>query len=59
MRDVGCRLRDTELVYRDLSTQLDLLGRKLNVLIDSVERSHRIDCRDTSNRESRIPQLAS
>jgi four helix bundle protein len=30
-----------EAAYRDLSTQLDLLGRKLNVFIDSVERSHR------------------
>jgi len=48
-----------EVVYRDLSTQLDLLGRKLNVFIDSVERSHRIDRRDISNRESRIAQLAS
>jgi four helix bundle protein len=48
-----------EVVYRDLITQLDLLGRKLNVFIDSVERSHRIDRRDISNRESRITQLAS
>ena len=48
-----------EVVYRDLSTQLDLLGRKLNVFIDSVERSHRIDRRDIANRESRIAQLAS
>src|SRR6266540_3125800 len=30
-----------ELVYRDLSAQLDLLGRKLNVFIETVERSHR------------------
>src|SRR5213592_4186702 len=29
-----------ELVYRDLSARLDLLGRKLNVFI-GVERSHR------------------
>ena len=27
-----------ELVYRDLSAQLDLLGRKLNVFIETVER---------------------
>ena len=48
-----------EVAYRDLSTLLDLLGRKLNVFIDSVERSHRIDRRDISNPESRITQLAS
>src|SRR2546427_12306382 len=34
-----------EDIYRDLSTQLDLLGRKLNVFIDSVERLHRTDRR--------------
>src|SRR5947207_392836 len=32
-----------EVVYRDLASQLDLLGRKLNVFIASVERSHRTD----------------
>src|SRR5262245_53970809 len=32
-----------EVVYRDLSAQLDLLGRKLNVFIETVERSHRIE----------------
>ena len=48
-----------EIVYRDLSTQLDLLGRKLNVFIDSVERSHRIDRRSTPNPQSRIAHLAS
>jgi four helix bundle protein len=47
-----------EVVYRDLSTQLDLLGRKLNVFIDSVERSHRIHRRDIPNPESRIAHLA-
>jgi four helix bundle protein len=47
-----------EVVYRDLSTQLDLLGRKLNVFIDSVERSHRTN-RDISHHTSRIAQLAS
>ena len=47
-----------EVVSRDLSTQLDLLGRKLNVFIDSVERSHRTN-RDISHHTSRIAQLAS
>ena len=46
-----------EVVYRDLSTQPDLLGRK-NVFIDSVERSHRTN-RDISHHTSRIAQLAS
>jgi len=48
-----------EVVYRDLSTQLDLLGRKLNVFIDSVERSNRVDRRDIPNPESRLAHLAS
>jgi four helix bundle protein len=48
-----------EAVYRDLSTQLDLLGRKLNVFIESVERSHRIDRRAIASPESRIAHLAS
>lgn len=48
-----------EVVYRDLSTQLDLLGRKLNVFIDGVERSQRTDRRGISNPESRIAHLAS
>src|SRR5437899_2203064 len=43
-----------ELVYHDLSAQLDLLGRKLNVFIDSVERSHRTDRSDIPNPASRI-----
>jgi four helix bundle protein len=29
-----------EAVYRDLQTQLDLLGRKLNVFVKGVEREH-------------------
>ena len=48
-----------EVVYRDLSAQLDLLGRKLNVFIGSVEHSHRIDRRGVPNPESRIAHLAS
>ena len=48
-----------EVVYRESSTQLDLLGRKLNVFIDSVERSHRVDRRDIPNPESRLAHLAS
>jgi hypothetical protein len=43
-----------EVVYRDLSTQLDLLGRKLNVFIDGVERSHRTDRSDIPNPVPRI-----
>ena len=48
-----------EVLYRDLSARLDLLGRKLNVFIDSVERSHRTDRRDIPDPESRIAHLAS
>jgi four helix bundle protein len=48
-----------ELVYRDLSGPLDLLGRKLNVFIDSVERSHRTGRSDISERVSPIAHLAS
>jgi four helix bundle protein len=29
-----------EAMYRDLQAQLDLLGRKLNVFIEGVEREH-------------------
>jgi four helix bundle protein len=47
-----------EIVYRDLSAQLDLLGRKINVFIDTVERSHRTN-RDISHHASRIAHLAS
>ena len=48
-----------EVVYRDLSDRLDLLGRKLNVFIDSVERSHRTDRSNIPDPESRIAHLAS
>jgi four helix bundle protein len=50
-----------EVVYRDLSARLDLLGRKLNVFIDSVERSHRTHRThrsDISDPGSRIAHLA-
>lgn len=47
-----------EVVYRDLSAQLDVLGRKLNVFIDSVERSHGTDRRDIPDPQSRISHLA-
>ena len=30
----------SEATFRDLETQLDLLGRKLNVFIEGVEREH-------------------
>jgi len=49
----------TQAVYRVLSTQLDLLGRKLNVFIDSVERLHRTNGRAIPERVSRIAHLAS
>jgi four helix bundle protein len=45
-----------EAVYRDLQAQLDLLGRKLNVFIDGVEREHRPE---SPNPASRIPHPAS
>jgi len=48
-----------ELVYRDLRARLDLLGRKLNVFIDSVERSHRTGRSDIPDPGSRIAHLAS
>ena len=48
-----------ELVYRDLSARLDLLGRKLNVFIDSVERLHRTNRSDIAEPASRITHLAS
>jgi four helix bundle protein len=47
-----------ELVYRDLSAQLDLLGRKLNVFIDRVERLHRTNRSDVPGPASRISHLA-
>lgn len=48
-----------EVVYRDLSTRLDLLGRKLNVFIGTVEHSHRTDRGDIPDPESRIAHLVS
>ena len=48
-----------EIVYRDSSAQLDLLGRKINVFIESVERSHRTQRSEIPNLGSRIPHLAS
>ena len=45
--------------YSDLNAPLDLLGRKLNVFIDSVERLHRTNRRDIPKPESRIAHLAS
>ena len=45
-------------VYRDLSARLDLLGRKLNVFIETVERSHRTERADIPNPGSRIAHLA-
>jgi len=48
-----------EIVYRDLSAQLDLLGRKINVFIESVECSHRTQRSEIPNLGSRIPHLAS
>jgi four helix bundle protein len=51
-------LLTNEIAYRDLSAQLDLLGRKINVFIESVERSHRIQRSEIPNLGSRIPHLA-
>ena len=45
-----------EVMYGDLQAQLDLLGRKLNVFIESVEREHRPV---VSHPVSRIPHPAS
>ncbi len=50
---------ENEAVYRDLSSQLDLLGRKLNVFIDSVERLHRTNRGDIPNPATRIAHLVS
>ncbi len=49
---------ENEAVYRDLSAQLDLLGRKLNVVIDSVERLHLTNRGDIPNPATRIAHLA-
>ena len=48
-----------EVLYRELSALLDRLGRKLNVFIGSVERSHRTNRRDIPDPRSRITHLAS
>ncbi len=51
-----------ETTYRDLQAQLDLLGRKLNVFIESVEREHRTGipqpASHISQPASRIPHPA-
>ena len=44
-----------EPCYRDLGAQLDLLGRKLYVFIEGVEREHRPTGSDISHPASRIP----
>src|SRR2546421_8664001 len=45
-----------EVTYRDLQAQLDLLGRKLNVFIEGVEREHRAaPTSRIAHREPRIP----
>ena len=48
-----------ELTYRELSLCLDLLGRKLNVFIESVQREHRTVRDESSNPASRNAYLAS
>lgn len=47
-----------EATYRDLSAQLDLLGRKLNVFIEGVERNHRTSRNDIPDPASRISHPA-
>jgi four helix bundle protein len=47
-----------EKTYRDLSSCLDLLGRKLNVFIESVQRGHQTVREDISNPVSRTAHLA-
>ena len=44
-----------EPFYRDLAAQLDLLGRKLNVFVEGVEREHRPTASDIPHPASRIP----
>ena len=41
-----------ETTYGDLQAQLDLLGRKLNVFIEAVEREHRTDIQHPPSRIS-------
>jgi four helix bundle protein len=48
-----------ETIYCELSSCLDLLGRKLNVFIESVEREHRTVREDISDPASRTTYLAS
>jgi four helix bundle protein len=52
-----------EATFRDLQAQLDLLGRKLNVFIESVEREHRTGISHPASRNanpvSRVPHLTS
>jgi four helix bundle protein len=45
-----------ETTFRDLQPQLDLLGRKLNVFIEAVEREHRTSIPQPA---TRIPHPAS
>ena len=56
MRDAGSLTN--EVIYRDLSARLDLLGRKLNVFIGSVERLHRTNRSDIAEPASRITHHA-
>ena len=48
-----------QVLFETGSLTNDLLGRKLNVFIDSVERLHRTNRRDIPDPESRIAHLAS
>lgn len=52
-----------EATFRDLQAQLDLLGRKLNVFIEAVEREHRTGISQPASRNPqpaiRIPPPAS
>ena len=52
-----------EIIYRNLAAQLDLLGRKLNVFIEGVERDHRTEIStracQIAHRASRISNLKS
>ena len=50
-------LLSNETTYRELSSCLDLLGRKLNVFIEGVEREHRTVNDNIANPESRITYL--
>lgn len=45
-----------EIIYRNFTAQLDLLGRKLNLFIGGVERDHRTEI---SSRASHIADRAS